>query len=771
MEFLAGTGACLAGWSVVRAIPPGCGWLLVVLGAAEPDGGTHATGVALDFGAASWLHATREYGSLLANVAVLSAAIWLSLRLWGGWALAATCTATLVSMPLCVELVRLGLQGRGTIAGFAQASGLSLAMPGARWGLAGAGVVAVVILLRRGVRRSRCEAWSGLGLPAVTVGLILGIPGTPARGFGDASAIYVAAALAIAVALPVRASPRPGLAIRPLFASSVFAVGVLVAALPVSPTRAAERVEWAEIASAGWRLRFDARAFGPAQRAEWLAGADERLEKARRRLGLPVAGEPLGLRVVSSEEAMASLVARGRRAESYALEAPGGPVLIAAPGLVPEDPRAEALLAMGQAWGTATVPSVARALARYAAGPAGGESLAVSAARIACEERQYSAREVFGVDGEYLSPLVRDAVGGAWVERAVRHHGTGVLAQLHGASLADSIALCEDCVPPCIESLGRQAGPRELPAYVKGISFSHEGRHGRGYGSAAAQRQLRTIRELGANAVALVPYAFTPAPERAEIRFRTLETDARVARSGNVARDLGLAVMLKPHLWAGRRFHGDISFSSPGRFAEWFADYRRWILHHARLAEREGFELFSVGNELAGLTGHASAWRSLIADVRRVYRGPLTYGAHWEGELERVEFWDALDYIGVNFYFPLAAPGRPPAADSPELAQAAARIERVRDRFGRPVMFTEVGFPALATAAARPWEENGSPLDLELQAACYAIWMEAFASRPGVRGMYWWKWPSDGQAGPFDTSHRPLGKPAMKVLRDCFARL
>jgi hypothetical protein len=52
-------------------------------------------------------------------------------------------------------------------------------------------------------------------------------------------------------------------------------------------------------------------------------------------------------------------------------------------------------------------------------------------------------------------------------------------------------------------------------------------------------------------------------------------------------------------------------------------------------------------------------WRRRIADVRRVYSGKLTYAVNWHREVEEVSFWDALDPIGVQGYFPLATAAVP----------------------------------------------------------------------------------------------------------------
>ena len=80
---------------------------------------------------------------------------------------------------------------------------------------------------------------------------------------------------------------------------------------------------------------------------------------------------------------------------------------------------------------------------------------------------------------------------------------------------------------------------------------------------------------------------------------------------------------LKPQLWCGHAFTGDIVFSSDEEFGQWFAQYRAWMMHYAHLAEDEHADLLVVGTELGGLTVRQGAWRELIRDMRRVYSGPL----------------------------------------------------------------------------------------------------------------------------------------------------
>ena len=770
-ECLLGVAGCLLGAWLANTLDTACTWALRVVGGAEFIEGRFGTVVALPPSAPWIVHALREFGPLALTTLAFGAAAWLACRTKLAASLAAACAAFWLGTSICIELLRYGWTNGGALELLLQALAIPQGGALAQQGLAIVLVCGIVLLLRSGLRKSQLFPLSAFAVPACLVQYLVGDPEIDSRLLARIGAGYVPVVLAVATAaaatLPWRAWQQPSL--RSVAILSV--AGALAVALPVpAPTRE-EAVIWAEVTSEHWSIRFEESGFTPKGRNDWIEGADKRLSLYRERLGLPSMHEPIFVHVADSETAMSSLGTGRRTADAFALDASGGAVLMGTPDLLPEDPRAEPLLAMRQAWGAPGSEPMALALARYAVGQYHGSSLQAAASRIACQEAPYTAAAALGIAAGWRSPLARDAVAGAWVENVAARRGKAILQTLYRQPATSALRLCADCIPPCEAAAMPARAPERPDTYFKGVSFSHEGRGSGGYGSRAALRELGRIREHGANAVALVPYAFTTAPNETAIRFQTLETDARLMRSAARARRLGLSVMLKPHLWAGRRFHGDISFRDEARFDAWFEDYRNWMLHYARFAELHGIEVLAVGNELAGLTVHEGAWRGLIAQVRQIYRGSLTYAAHWEKELERLSFWDDLDYIGVNFYFPIAAPGERLERDSAEILAATRRISQVQSRFQKPVLFTEVGFPALATAAARPWEENSSGLDADLQARCYAVWLEEFALGTNVRGMFWWKWPSHGRGSPFDPSHRPLAKPALRVLGEWFKRL
>jgi len=559
---------------------------------------------------------------------------------------------------------------------------------------------------------------------------------------------------------------------------AVAALGVLFARTELTSYLA--RRHLISRSSQHWRLQFDAAALPQADAL--AAAADARAVAVAQRLGITVPSSPLRACVFTSTDTKTAIAGND---EPFTLDRRRSEVHhLLAPGSEPTDVRGDALLLMRAAWSDPGSDAVALALARYALGNFYGQPLDNYASRVAREETAYSLREVFGLGTGYLSPIVRDALAGAWVEQQVARRGQALLPLLYRTPLVsgkeDEFARALGTTWDALERDWQQhlialaAQPTVDPParrelfFHRGISFSHEVGGGWGYGSDRAAAQLTRIKALGTTSVAIVPFAFTRAPDETTIFFNTDESDARVIRSIRQAQQLGLRVTLKPQLW-GRGFTGHIEFRDPAPFELWFAEYRRWLLHYARMAELYDVDLLVIGTELGGLTGHEDAWRALIRDLRRIYRGPLTYAAHWDKEFESLAFWDELDYIGVNFYFPLAAPGEQPRADSPRVRELVEKLAALSRRHGKPILFTEVGYPAAATGAAQPWVESGA-LDNDLQRRCYEVVFEAFYDQPWFAGLYWWKWPSSGWGQPSGVTFVPLDKPALAVVERGYAR-
>jgi hypothetical protein len=146
--------------------------------------------------------------------------------------------------------------------------------------------------------------------------------------------------------------------------------------------------------------------------------------------------------------------------------------------------------------------------------------------------------------------------------------------------------------------------------------------------------------------------------------------------------------------------------------------------------------------------------------VREVFRGPLTYSANFDS-YESLQFWDALDYIGVSAYFSLSAEEDPSLEALVQGWERALKpLEERSRRFGRPVLFTEVGFASVAGAARTPWRPPSGTAHPWLQARCYEATMRVVTARPWIQGTFWWLWEGAIQPPFRDDSYTIQGKPA-----------
>lgn len=267
--------------------------------------------------------------------------------------------------------------------------------------------------------------------------------------------------------------------------------------------------------------------------------------------------------------------------------------------------------------------------------------------------------------------------------------------------------------------------------------------------SPAYAKCLDELKGLGVNWVSIHPYARIGGD--GSVRYRPGQQDAS---SANVpvpyAQDRGVKTFLKPHLayWGSPfSWRGVIRFDeNPEALERFFTEYEAWIVHMAKLAQETGAEAFCVGTELQGTVHHQARWRQIIAKVRAVYDGPITYAANWD-VYQDVPFWDALDAVGIQAYFPLTEAGGPTddAALQAGWARVMAEVSTYSAEVGKPVVFTEVGYARAPQAATRPWESygRGEGDSRDLQTRCLTLALRAIENEPAVVGSYLWKWFPD----------------------------
>ncbi|THH41542.1 hypothetical protein E4021_02815 [Neolewinella litorea] len=243
------------------------------------------------------------------------------------------------------------------------------------------------------------------------------------------------------------------------------------------------------------------------------------------------------------------------------------------------------------------------------------------------------------------------------------------------------------------------------------------------------------------------------------------------------AHDRGLTVLLKPQIWIRGSWPGEIDFADEAGWEQFFSAYEDWILHYGKMAQAEDVAALCIGTELVHTTlKHPDRWRKIIAALREVYDGQLTYAANWGEEFENLSFWADLDVMGLNSYYPLSSEKQPTDA---ELQAGAHRWMQMADSISeahdRPLWLTEVGYRSVADAWQNPHAEAGDREEsLEAQARCYTALAGAVRESARLQGMFVWKWPSylghtEGRGNTRNTGFVPGGKPAASVLSGLYA--
>ncbi|MGW8122754.1 glycoside hydrolase family 113 [Roseivirga echinicomitans] len=265
------------------------------------------------------------------------------------------------------------------------------------------------------------------------------------------------------------------------------------------------------------------------------------------------------------------------------------------------------------------------------------------------------------------------------------------------------------------------------------------------------------------------------------------ERDEGLKTTTEYAKANGIKTILKPHIWLRDqegKWRGEIKMKSEEDWQKWFSDYEEFILHYAQIAEETQMEMLCIGTELHQTCVERDAdWRKLIAKIRAIYSGELTYAANFSGEYQDVKFWDALDYIGVQAYFPLTDMENPTVEELRKgWAKPLKDLEEFSIQFNKPVLFTEVGYKSTKDAGIDPWEwpqrinaeERENIFSEETQANAYQALFDEVMDAPWFAGVHIWKWyPNYGSgrnSSEFNIDFTPQQKQAEQIIINAFAK-
>jgi hypothetical protein len=289
------------------------------------------------------------------------------------------------------------------------------------------------------------------------------------------------------------------------------------------------------------------------------------------------------------------------------------------------------------------------------------------------------------------------------------------------------------------------------------------------------QAGMQPIVNLNANSISLMPYAFFSI-DNPEVRYNQHgqhwgENSDGVIGSINLAHKINLFVMLKPHLWIGRGLYtGAFILHSEKEWQLWEESYRKYIVHFATIADSLQIELFCIGTELgASIKTRPHFWSSLIDTVKQVYHGKLTYAANWD-DYKNFPFWEKLDYIGVDAYFPLAS-DKTPSINSLKKGweKYSDELQKISMKHNRPILFTEYGYRNVDYTGKEPWKENEGNQNNQAQVNALEALYQSFAGKKWFAGGFIWKWYVEERRRRSDIDYSPQNKPAAKAIENWYS--
>lgn len=314
-------------------------------------------------------------------------------------------------------------------------------------------------------------------------------------------------------------------------------------------------------------------------------------------------------------------------------------------------------------------------------------------------------------------------------------------------------------------------------------------------------RTQRTLKKDGANAVEIVLECWMPNRTATSIDCDTTRPtsttgdvtipDSEIVHAIQTAHKLGMLAVLKPHVdirncASGDCFRGDIA---PSSWTAWFGSYAAMMTHYARLAQANGVGMLVVGTELSSSQTCSvckTGWLNTVAAIKTVYAGALTYAANVT-DYATFPDWSQMTVLGDDGYFPLVTDaqvrngqGDPSVStlvgrwssytdDAGTTHHWLASLRAFSQKYGKPLIFTEIGYPRLYGAANFLFNFSSPPRpapDPSAQADAYQAFYTAFHRRSWFHGALMWDYQGD-RAVPrgADTDWDPRGQPAETVLQ------
>jgi hypothetical protein len=227
---------------------------------------------------------------------------------------------------------------------------------------------------------------------------------------------------------------------------------------------------------------------------------------------------------------------------------------------------------------------------------------------------------------------------------------------------------------------------------------------------------------------------------------------------------------------------------APGVAGSWFDSYNTFIVAQAKLAQAAGATYFSVGNENVSMAQaqYDNQWKTIIANVRAVFSGKLTYASAGFGspsETMATGMWEYLDYAGIDLYPELLPMSVIPTTTTP-LSEVVAgfannyagidyltQMKAFMTKANKPVIITETGTMNWNGGCSQPWNSGGNDTVNDAAQTLYwqalLQWLYDNSATIPIEGIAGWMWrPSNTDAGA--AGYSIWNRPALAAVSEWF---
>lgn len=293
-------------------------------------------------------------------------------------------------------------------------------------------------------------------------------------------------------------------------------------------------------------------------------------------------------------------------------------------------------------------------------------------------------------------------------------------------------------------------------------------------------KHVEPVVRVNANYAAIMPFGFIRNLKHPHVMYNTSgqwfgESPEGASQYIKTLQECGVKIMLKPQIWVwGGAFTGRIEMHNEADWQALEKSYSTFIIEYAQLAQTLKVDILCIGTELERFVMQRTQfWKQLIQNIKTIYKGKLTYAANWD-EFKRVPFWNDLDYVGVDAYFPLNTDKTPTITACKEGWEVhKSTIEHVFQNTGKPILFTEFGYRSVDYTAKAPWQSDYAmtAVNLEGQLNATKALFETFWDEEWFAGGFVWKWFHNHNevGGVNDSRFTPQNKPVEIYIKQQYA--